>query len=116
MLNDNLSSTRNRKSCYNSNMSEVCKPIGSSSSAGRAPFFMPEKGVKKLSTAIMKLLRERGIGRKELWLAVGGNRSRIYEVSKGARQATRPLREKIALFFGEEIDHLFDESGMAKKQ
>lgn len=69
-----------------------------------------------MNTIIMKLLRERGIGRKDLWLAVGGNRSRIYEVSKGARQATRPLREKIALFFGEEIDHLFDERGMAKKQ
>ena len=68
-----------------------------------------------METKIKAVLRERSMTVHQMHREVGGNRSHCYQVVSGLCRATVPMREKISSILGVQVDELFDELGMARK-
>lgn len=66
-------------------------------------------------TKIQELLRKADRTAHYLHKKIGGNRTALYLVARGAMRATSPQQERIAAFFEVPVRELFDEAGMALK-
>ena len=68
-----------------------------------------------MDTALKELMNKQGITAHTLAKKLGGNRTKIYEITKGFSRATAPLQERIAEALNATKEDLFDEFGMARK-
>ena len=67
-----------------------------------------------MNTAIKSIMEKQGITAHTLAKKLGGNRTKIYEITKGFSRATAPLQERIAEALNATKEDLFDEFGMAR--
>ena len=68
-----------------------------------------------MDTALKEHMIKQGITAHTLAKNLGGNRTKIYEITKGFSRATVPLQDKIAKALNATKEDLFDENGMARK-
>ena len=68
-----------------------------------------------MDTALKEHMMKQGITAHTLAKNLGGNRTKIYEITKGFSRATAPLQERIAEALNATKEDLFDEFGMARK-
>ena len=67
-----------------------------------------------MSTALKEHMVKQGITAHTLAKKLGGNRTKIYEITKGFSRATVPLQERIAEALNAKKEELFDQNGMAR--
>lgn len=67
-----------------------------------------------MDTKLKELMCKQGITTHTLAKKLGGNRTKIYEITKGFSRATAPLQDKIAEAINATKEDLFDENGMAR--
>lgn len=67
-----------------------------------------------METVIKKILDEKSMTIHALHKKIGGNRTLVYQISRGFYRATQPQREKIAAALETPVDVLFDGNGMPK--
>lgn len=68
-----------------------------------------------MDTALKEHMVKQGITAHTLAKKLGGNRTKIYEITKGFSRATVPLQERIAEALNAKKEDLFDEYGMARR-